>query len=390
MAKIYLRENIKKRVERGHPWVYANEIGRTEGAYIPGDIVSVHSPKGRFLGKGYINPKSQILVRIMTRNEKEAIDEAFFRRRIAQAWAYRKTLIDTSACRVIFAEADGLPGLIVDKFNDYLSIQMLTLGIDRYRDLIINILDEVIRPAGMYERNDTNVRELEGLEQRKGFINGPFDTKTIIRENNVKMLVDIENGQKTGYFLDQRENRRAITPLVKGAEVLDVFCHTGSFALHAACYGAKHVTAVDISDQAIETARYNAELNEVTSKIDFITANAFDLLREYQQEGRQYDVVILDPPAFTKSARKTESAKKGYKEVNLRGIKLVKPGGFLATASCSHYMYPEIFREVLRDAAKDSGKIIREVEYRTQAKDHPYLWNYEESLYLKFFILQVQ
>jgi 23S rRNA (cytosine1962-C5)-methyltransferase len=390
MAKIYLKENIRKRVERGHPWVYVNETDRTEGSFEPGDIVSVHNHKGRFLGKGYINPKSQILVRIMSRIENEEIDETFFRTQIEQAWAYRQTMVDTSSCRVIFAEADGLPGLIVDKFNDYLSVQLLTLGIDRYRDLIIDILDDVIKPAGIYERNDTHVRELEGLEQRKGFLKGSFDTSTVINENGVKMLVDIENGQKTGYFLDQRENRLAITPLVKGADVLDVFCHTGSFALHAACYGAKSVTAVDISEQAIETARHNAELNKVTKKIDFVTANAFDLLREYQRERRQYDVVILDPPAFTKSARKTESAKKGYKEVNLRGMKLVKPGGFLVTASCSHYMYPEIFREVLRDAARDGGKTIREVEYRTQAKDHPYLWNYDESLYLKFFILQVQ
>lgn len=390
MAKIFLKENIRKRVERGHPWVYANEAGKTEGTFEPGDIVSVHNPKGRFLGKGYINPNSQILVRIMSRREEEEIDEPFFRNRIKAAWEYRQKLVDTTNCRVIFAEADGLPGLIVDKFNNYLSVQMLTLGIDRYRDLIINLLDEVIRPEGIYERNDTHVRELEGLEQRKGFIKGKFDPQTVISENGVKMLVDIENGQKTGYFLDQRENRLAITPLVKNAEVLDAFCHTGSFALHAACFGAKAVTAVDISEQAIATAGKNAELNGVADKITFITANAFDLLRDYQREGRQYDVVILDPPAFTKSARKTESAKKGYKEVNLRGMKLVRPGGFLVTASCSHYMYPEIFRDVLKDAARDAGKSIREVEYRTQAKDHPYLWNYEESLYLKFFILQVQ
>lgn len=389
MAKLYLKQNIKKRVERGHPWVYANEAERIEGAPEPGDILSVHNHKGRFIGKGYINPKSQILVRIMTRKEDEEIDEAFFRRRIEQAWAYRKTLVDTSCCRVVFAEADGLPGLIVDKFNDYLSLQMLTLGIDRYREQIIAILRDVITPAGMYERNDTHVRELEGLEQRKGFLGGTFEPRTVISENGVKMLVDIEEGQKTGYFLDQRENRMAITPLVRDKDVLDVFCHTGSFALHAACFGAKRVTAVDISAHAIETARENARLNNVLDKIEFVEANAFDLLREYQREGKQYDMVILDPPAFTKSARKIESAKKGYKEVNIRGMKLVKPGGFLVTASCSHYMYPDIFREVLHDAARDAGVTIREVEYRTQAKDHPYLWNYEESLYLKFFILQV-
>lgn len=389
MAELYLRPNIKKRVEKGHPWVYANEIGRVAGEPSPGDIVRVFSHREKFIGKGYINPQSMIRVRILTRNEQEEIDEAFFRSRIVRAWEYRKKLVDTRSCRVIFAEADGLPGLIVDKFNDYLSVQTLTLGMDRYLDVIVRILAETIAPRGIYERNDTNVRELEGLEQRKGFLSGRFEPRTIIEENGVEMLVDIENGQKTGYFLDQRENRLAIKDLVKDADVLDCFCHTGSFALHAARFGARKVTAVDISDHAIGTAKKNAELNGLAGNIEFITANAFDLLREYEKSGRQFDVVILDPPAFTKTARKTESAKKGYKEINLRGMRLLKPGGFLFTASCSHYMYPDIFREVLRDAALDANRTIREVEYRTQAKDHPYLWNYEESLYLKFFILHV-
>ncbi len=389
MADLYLRPNIKKRVEKGHPWVYANEIGRVTGEPSPGDIVRVFSHREKFIGKGYINPRSMIRVRMLTRDEQEEIDEQFFRSRIVRAWEYRKKLVDTRCCRVIFAEADGLPGLIVDKFNDYLSVQTLTLGIDRYMDMIVRILGEAISPQGIYERNDTNVRELEGLEQRKGFLSGRFEPRTIIDENGVKMLVDIENGQKTGYFLDQRENRLAIKDLVKDADVLDCFCHTGSFALHAARFGARKVTAVDISEHAIDTARRNAELNGATGKIDFITANAFDLLREYEKNGRQFDVVILDPPAFAKTARKTESAKKGYKEINLRGMRLLKTGGFLVTASCSHYMYPDIFRDVLRDAAFDANRTIREVEYRTQAKDHPYLWNYGESLYLKFFILHV-
>jgi 23S rRNA (cytosine1962-C5)-methyltransferase len=290
---------------------------------------------------------------------------------------------------VIFGEADELPGLIVDKFNDYLSMQTLTYGIEQYKSVIVKILDEVLKPEGIYERNDSSVRELEGLEQSKGFLKGVFNPHTIINENGIKMYVDIEDGQKTGYFLDQRENRLAIKDIVKDAIVLDCFCHTGSFALHAAYFGAKHVTAVDISEHAIETAKKNVALNSMEGKIDFVCANAFDLLREYQESGKQYDVVILDPPAFTKSAKKIESAYKGYKEINLRGLKLVKPGGFLVTASCSHYMYPDIFREVLKEAALDAKKTIKEVEYRTQAKDHPYLWNYEESLYLKFFILNV-
>lgn len=389
MTRVYLKNNIKKRIEKGHPWVYENEVERIEGEYTAGDMVEVYNFKGKFVGKGYINPKSLILIRIMTRNKFEEIDEEFFRRRITRAWEYRKKVVDTTSCRVVYGEADEIPGLIVDKFNDYLSIQTLTYGIEQYKDIIVNILDEVIRPAGIYERNDSTVRELEGLAQKKGFLKGTFEPYTIIQENGIKMHVDIENGQKTGYFLDQRENRLAIRDIVKDSTVLDCFCHTGSFALHGAYFGAKHVTAVDISEHAIETAKKNVALNHMEGKIDFVCANAFDLLREYQMEGRQFDVVILDPPAFTKSAKKIESAYKGYKEINLRGLKLVKPGGFLVTASCSHYMYPELFREMLQEAAFDAKKTIREVEFRTQAKDHPYLWNYEESLYLKFFILNV-
>ncbi|MCK4259846.1 MAG: class I SAM-dependent rRNA methyltransferase [Halanaerobiales bacterium] len=389
MAKVYLRKNIKKRVEKGHPWVYKNEIDKIVGEYIQGDIVEVYNPKEKFIGKGYINPKSLIIIRILTRDKSEEINEEFFRRRIKRAWEYRKKVVDIDSCRVIFGEADELPGLVVDKFNNYLSVQILTYGIDKYKDIIIKILDEIIEPEGIYERNDNTVRLLEGLEERKGFLKGSFEPHTIINENGVKMFVDIENGQKTGYFLDQRENRLAIKDIVKDATVLDCFCHTGSFALHAAYFGAKHVTAVDISERAIETAKKNVVLNNMEGKIDFVCANAFDLLREYEKEGKQFDVVILDPPAFTKSARKIKSAYRGYKEINLRGFKLVKPGGFLVTASCSHYMYPQLFREMLQEAAFDGKKTIREVEYRTQAKDHPYLWNHEESLYLKFFILNV-
>lgn len=389
MINITLKSNIRKRVEKGHPWVYDNEIDKIEGTYENGDIVNVLNPKGKFIGRGYINNNSVIRIRIMTRNPKENIDREFFERRIKRAWEYRKKLVDTSSCRVIYGEADEIPGIIVDKFNDYLSIQTLTFGIEKYKDMIVDILKEVINPIGIYERNDNNVRVLEGLEEKKGIIYGDFDPKTIINENGIKMLVDIENGQKTGYFLDQRENRLAIKDIVKDSSVLDCFCHTGSFAMHAAYFGAKNVTAVDISEHAIETAKENAKINNLTDKVDFVCANAFDLLREYQEEGRQFDVVILDPPAFTKSAKKIKSAYKGYKEINLRGMKLVKPGGFLVTASCSHYMSKELFREMLLESARDAKKTIREVEVKTQAKDHPYMWNYEESLYLKFFILNV-
>ncbi|MEF9953157.1 MAG: class I SAM-dependent rRNA methyltransferase [Clostridium sp.] len=390
MTKIYLKSNIRKRVEKGHPWVYSNEIDKVEGEYENGDIVGVYNPKGKFLGKGYINDNSMIRVRIMTRDMKEEINRDFFKKRITDAWEYRKKVVDTSSCRVIFGEADGLPGIIVDKFNDYLSIQTLTLGIDQYKDIIVELLVEIINPVGIYERNDNNVRELEGLEQSKGFLYGEFDTNTIINENGIKMMVDIKDGQKTGYFLDQRENRLALKDIVKDAEVLDCFCHTGPFGIHAAYFGAEKVTAIDISQHAIDTAKENAKLNGLEDKIDFVCVNAFDKLREYQEEGKKFDVVILDPPAFTKSAKKIKSAYKGYKEINLRGMKLVKPGGFLVTASCSHYMYPEIFREMLQEAARDARKVIREVEVKTQAKDHPFMWNYEESLYLKCFILNVQ
>lgn len=389
MTKVILKSNIKKRVEKGHPWVYENEIEAIEGDYINGDIVEVLNPKKKFIGKGYINDNSVIRIRIMTRNSKEEINREFFERRIKRAWEYRKKVVDTSSCRVIYGEADEIPGIIVDKFNDYLSIQTLTYGIEQYKDIIVDILKELINPKGIYERNDNNVRKLEGLEECKGVLYGEFDPNTIINENGIKMHVDIENGQKTGYFLDQRENRLAIKDIVKDGEVLDCFCHTGSFAIHAAHFGAKKVTAVDISEHAIETAEKNAQLNLLSDKIDFVCGNAFDLLRDYQEDGKQYDVVILDPPAFTKSAKKIKAAYKGYKEINLRGMKLVKPGGFLVTASCSHYMSKELFREMLLESARDARKTIREVEVKTQAKDHPYMWNYEESLYLKFFILNV-
>jgi len=388
MAKVLIQKGKEKRIEAGHPWVYDNEISDVEGSYENGDIVDIYNWKKKFIGRGYINNNSKIRIRILTR-QKEEINKDFFRNRILKAWEYRKMVVDTSSCRVVFGEADFIPGLIVDKFGDYLSLQTLSLGIEKHKDIIVEILDEVLEPKGIYERNDVSVRELEGLEQKKGFLKGPFDTKVVIFENEIKMLVDIENGQKTGYFLDQRENRAALKPFVKDAKVLDAFTHTGGFAIHAAYYGAKEVTAVDISELALEYVKINAELNNLQDKINVVLANVFDILKEYQKKGEKFDVIILDPPAFCKSKSALEGAYRGYKEINLRAMKILNPGGFLISCSCSHYMYPEIFRKMLLDAAKDAKRTLRFVETRFQAKDHPIISGYDESLYLKCEIMQV-
>lgn len=388
MAKIILKKGEEHRILMGHPWIFNNEVKTIEGSFQPADIVDVFDFKNHFLGKGYINPESKILVRLLTR-EHEEINKEFFRKKILQAWEYRKKLVDTSSCRVIFGEADFLPALIVDKFGDYLSIQTLSLGIEKYKDIIVELLEEILEPKGIYERNDVKIREKEGLEQKKGFIKGPFDTNVLITENEVKMLVDIENGQKTGYFLDQRENRAALKPFVRDARVLDTFTHTGGFALHAAYYGAKEVTAVDISEHAIEYVKRNAEVNGLQDKIKGVVGNVFDVLKEYQMTNEKFDVVILDPPAFCKTKSALEGAYRGYKDINLRGMKILKPGGFLVTCSCSHYMYPALFMEMIQDAAMDARKIVRQVEFRTQAKDHPVLYGSDESMYLKCMIMQV-
>lgn len=389
MAKVILGYKKGRRVESGHPWVFLNEIEKIEGDYNNGDIVDVYNFKNMFIGRGYINTNSQITVRLLTRDKNEEINEDFFRRRIQAAWDYRKKVIETTSCRVIFAEADFLPALIVDKFSDYLVVQTLALGIDVWKDTIVKILNEIFNPKGIYERNDVYVRELEGLEQKKGFLSEPFDTMVLTEENGVKYYVDVENGQKTGYFLDQKENRAAIKDIVKDADVLDCFCHTGSFSLHSGFYGAKSVLGIDISEHAVDFARKNAELNGLSEVCKFQAANTFDILPQFVKEGRKFDVVILDPPAFTKSRSAIEGAIRGYKEINLRAMKLVKPGGFLITASCSHFMYPDLFMEVVMDAAHDARKTIRQVEFRTQGKDHPVLFNSGETLYLKFLVLQV-
>lgn len=388
MARVILKKKEHIDIVRGFPWVYDNEIARIEGNFSPGDIVDIYDITNTFLGRGYINPKSKITVRVLTR-KKEEIDKEFFYKRILQAWEYRKRLVDTRSCRVVFGEADMLPGLIVDKFEDILVIQTLALGIDRFKDIIVEVLDEIFQPKGIYERNDVPIREVEGLPQKKGFLKGVFDTKVEIEENGLKLIVDVENGQKTGYFLDQRENRNALKGIVDGAEVLDTFCYTGSFALHAVKFGAQKVIAVDSSESALELARKNAELNGFEEKIEFVEGNVFDILRDFYKSGRTFDVIILDPPAFAKTQRHIEGAIRGYKEINLRAIKMIRDGGFLVTCSCSQHITPEIFQGIIDSARIDANKILRLVEFRTQAKDHPILLSYPESLYLKCGIYQV-
>ena len=373
----------------GHPWIFANELGDSEGACEPGDIVEVYSYNGSFVGKGYVNPSSQIRIRLLTRHKNEKIDEGFFYNRIKEAWDYRQEIGYVENCRLIFGEADQLPALIIDKFNDYFVVQTLALGMDVWKGAIVEALERIFKPKGIYERNDVPVRELEGMVQQKGFLSEPFDTNIIINENGLKFHVDIENGQKTGYFLDQQDNRRAIQHITKGADVLEGFCYTGTFSLHAAHYGAKSVLGLDISDYAVETARRNAELNGYEAICKFEKVNAFDVLKQYVKDGKRYDVVMLDPPAFTKSRENIQKALTGYKEINLRGMKLTRPGGFLVTASCTNLVPPEMFLQTIALAAKDAHRSLRQVCWQTQASDHPILWNVPTTQYLKFLIVQV-
>ncbi len=388
-AKVFLRKDGQHRIENGHPWVFQSELDYIKGKFEPGDIVDVYNWRKMFLGRGYINPKSQIIVRILT-TEQENIDREFFKKRIEAAWEYRKKFIsEPEYCRLINGEGDFIPALTVDKFGDYMVIQTLSLGIEIHKETIISILEELFQPKGIYERNDVSVRRLEGLEQHKGYLRGEFSTTIKVLENGIPFYADIENGQKTGFFYDQRENRQFLKHVVKDAEVLDCFCHTGSFSVHAALYGAKKVTSIDISEDAIAMATKNAKLNEVSHICDFQVTNAFEYLRNMSDEGKQFDVVILDPPAFTKSRKAIEGAARGYKEINLRGIKMVRPGGYLVTCSCSYHMDRELFKLIILDAAKDAKRSIRMVEYRTQAKDHPILPAAEETEYLKFMMIQV-
>ncbi|GAA4337067.1 class I SAM-dependent rRNA methyltransferase [Flaviaesturariibacter amylovorans] len=389
MQKVHLRRKIAPRVANGHPWIFANEVEKVEGEPTPGAIVDVFYYDGKFAGKGYINPQSQILVRLLTRNPKDTIDAAWFRRKIEACWAYRQKIGYTENCRLVFGEADGLPQCIIDKFNDYFVIQTLALGTDLWKGAMVEALEAVFKPKGIYERNDVPVRELEGLPQHKGFLSAPFDTNIIINENGLKFHVDIENGQKTGYFLDQQDNRRHIQHIVKGQDVLGAFTYTGTFEIHAAHYGAKSVLGLDISQGAVDQANRNAALNGLQDIVKFEQANAFDVLKAWGKEDRRWDVVMLDPPAFTKSRANIQKAITGYKEINLRGMKLIKPGGFLVTSSCTNLVQPDLFLEIIQMAAKDARRSIRQVTFQKQSQDHPIVWGMENTEYLKFLIVEV-
>ncbi|HEX6333889.1 MAG TPA: class I SAM-dependent rRNA methyltransferase [Flavisolibacter sp.] len=390
MKKVHLKRKIAARIASGHPWIFANEVERVEGDPVAGDVVDVFFSDGKFAGRGYFNQRSQIIVRILTQDRNREVNEQFFLDKIRQCWKYRQRLGYTENCRLVFGEADGLPQLIIDKFNDYFVIQTLALGIDVWKPAIVKALQEVFSPKGIYERNDVPVRELEGLPLQKGFLSAPFETGIIINENGLKFHVDIENGQKTGYFLDQQDNRRAIRHIVKDAEVLGAFTYTGTFEIHAGSYGAKSVLGLDISENAVQQAKRNAALNGLEKVVRFEVANAFDVLKQWGKEGRQYDVVMLDPPAFTKSRANIQKAITGYKEINLRGMKLVRPGGFLVTSSCTSLVSPELFLQIIDMAAKDARRKIRQVTFQTQSQDHPIIWNMENTQYLKFLVVEVQ
>ena len=390
MINVYLGKKISRRVVEGHPWIFSNEVERIEGEVKGGETVTVLTHDNKFVGRGYINPKSQIIVRLLTRDRGETIDEDFFYRRILQCWEYRKKIGFVENCRLVFGEADLLPQLIIDKFNDYFVIQTLALGIDIWKPAIINALNRIFKPKGIYERNDVPVREVEGMIQQKGFLSEPFNTTISINENGLKFYVDIENGQKTGYFLDQRDNRKAIGHIVKGANVLGAFSYTGTFEIHAAYYGAKSVLGFDISENAVQQATNNAALNGLENSCKFQVANAFDVLKQWSKEEKKYDVVMLDPPAFTKSRETIQKAISGYKEINLRGMKLLAPGGFLVTSSCTSLVTPEMFLETIEGAAKDAKRKLRQVCFQTQAPDHPIVRGIENTQYLKFLIVEVQ
>ena len=388
-------------MELGHPWIFANEVNRGKAlntAAKAGEIVEVYTHDKKFIGKGYANPQSQIMVRLLTRDKNETINESWFLKKIEQAWQYRKKIGYSENCRLVFGEADDLPQLIIDKFNDYFVVQTLALGIDLWKPAIVKAIEAIFSPKGIYERNDVPVRELEGLQQQKGFLSVEFDTNIIINENacpdgsagrSIKFNVDIANGQKTGFFLDQQDNRKAIQHIVKDADVLGAFCYTGSFEISAAFYGAKQVLGLDISQNAIDMCNKNAALNGLQDKCEFICVNAFDVLKNWTKENRQWDVVMLDPPSFTKSRSSIDKAIAGYKEINLRGIKLVKPGGFLVTSSCTNLVQPELFLDTIYAAAKDAKRKLRQVVFNAQSADHPIIRGQEYTHYLKFLIVQI-
>lgn len=391
---VTLKKGEGRTLKSGGMWVYDNEIDSVSGEFQNGQIVSVQDFDGYFMGYGFINTRSRIAVRLMSRRREHPVDDALLRRRLQNAWEYRKAVGDTSCCRLVFGEADFLPGIVIDKFSDVLVVESLALGIDLLKPRILAILKEILAAdgvliRGVYERSDARVRLHEGMERTKGFLGEPFDTKVEITENGVRYYVDVKDGQKTGFFLDQKYNRAAVARLCPGKRVLDCFTHTGSFALNAGMAGADSVLGVDASETAIAQAQENARLNHLEKRVQFQCADVFELLPELERRGERFDVVILDPPAFTKSRNSVKNAVKGYREINLRGIRLVKDGGFLATCSCSHFMEPELFAKTIREAARGAHRRLRQAEFRTQASDHPILWAADESYYLKFYIFQV-
>ncbi len=394
MAAVILKKGAGRSLKAGGAWIYDNEIDRVTGDFEEGGMVRVEDFDGYPMGQGFINTRSKITVRMMTRKKGVTVDDDFIEMRVRNAWNYRKDTTDTSSCRVIFGEADFLPGIVVDKFSDVLVVESLALGIDRLKTVILDKLKKVlaedgIEIRGVYERSDAKVRLQEGMERYKGFVGEPFDTKVEIVENGVRYMVDVQDGQKTGFFLDQKYNRQAVGRLCKGKRVLDCFTHTGSFALNAGINGAVSVLGVDASELGVAQARENARLNGLEDRVSFVCGDVFEILPDLEKKGERFDVVILDPPAFTKSRNSVKQAVKGYREINLRGMKLVKDGGYLATCSCSRFMEPELFAKTIREAATGVHKRLRQVEYRTQASDHPILWAADESYYLKFFVFQV-
>lgn len=393
-VKVYLKKGEGRNLKSGGMWVYDNEIARIEGEFENGDIISVLDFDGYFMGYGFINMKSKITIRILARRKENEITEEFIEKRVRNAWEYRKAAAETDSCRLIFGEADFLPGIVIDKFSDVLVVESLALGIDMLKPIIVEKLIKVLAEdgisiRGVYERSDAKVRLLEGMERFKGFLSEPFDTKVEMVENGVKYIVDVEDGQKTGFFLDQKYNRASIHKICKGKKVLDCFTHTGSFALNAGIAGATSVLGVDASQLGVDQATENAALNGLRDTVKFVCADVFELLPELEEKGEKFDVVILDPPAFTKSRNSIKNAVKGYREINIRGMKLVENGGFLATCSCSHFMDPDLFAKTIKEAARGAHKRIRQVEFRTQALDHPILWAADQSYYLKFYIFQV-
>ncbi len=420
VTQVWLTRNRKRRLEAGHPWIFRSEIAELRGQAETGDIVTIHNHQGHYLATGFFHESSQIALRVASYTQSEKIDAAWLKRRVTAAWAYRKRMLaHTACCRALHAEADGVPGLIVDKYGSVAVVQILSAAMDTWRDMIVSVLRDVMGVTAIYERSDAPVRALEGLDDRVGCLLGNCPDEVEIQEHGLRFNVDIASGQKTGHFFDQRDNREAIAPLVRwavhekprpdqryqearvaveeqnrsdgrqGAEVLDCFCHTGAFALHALRYGARRVTAIDLSEGAIASARRNAELNGFADRCEFVVANVFDALREYEQEQRRFDVVILDPPAFAKSRGARESALRGYKEINLRALKLIRPGGFLVTASCSFHVSRDDWRAIIAEAALDVRKILRQIEERAAAPDHPQLVGMPENDYLKFAMYQV-